>query len=322
MRFEWLCVPVVMIGTLASPGQTPKSELGSRYIYLPILVENRAGKVIYDIPSEDFLVSDNGTPRPAVLAGDLNRQPIALVLVIRTGHNPQDELQTIGGLGGLLNALASQPLDRTAIIAYDQEPRLIQDLTSNSDDLDSSVGELRPGNNGASLYDAVHLAVDVVQRAPDDTQKVILLIGGARDHGSNLSDPVPLIEEVASQNVAIYSLAFHQPRKGLTADLHALNPFSGLAMGQNAAQSLAQLTGGDFFEFKDTKTFEARMLEVASHIHNRYMLRLDTSGAKPGLHSLRVVVQIAGEHRVMAKTAYFVPDKSADAGEYSPRIIK
>lgn len=315
MRFEWLCVPVAMIVALASPGQTPNSEVHPRYIYIPALVENRAGKAIYDIPSEDFLVSDNGVPRPAVLSGELNRKPLALVLVIRTGRNPLDELRSIGGLSGLLNAIISQPQDRTAIITYDQVPHLTQDFSSSSDDIESSLGDLRPGNTGASLYDAVHFAVEVLRTAPEDAQKVILLIGGARDHSSNLSDPVTLIEEIASQNVAIYSLAFQQPRRRLTADLHSLNPFSALAMGQNAAKSLAQLTGGDFLEFKDTKSFEASLWEVASHIHSRYMLRVDTQGAEPGLHSLRVDVQISGAHRVIAKTAYFVPNESADAGQ-------
>jgi hypothetical protein len=312
MRIERLVIMAAAIGSLASSAQTPHPDLKSTVLYVPALVENRSGKVIYDLSSQDFLISDNGVARPTVVISDFNLRPIALVLVIRIGHNVQDELQSIGGLSGLLNAVVSQPLDRTAIITYDQKPHLIQEFSSSSSD--STLNELQQGNAGASLYDALHLAVTVMDREPDNEQKVILMIGGARDHGSNLSNPVPLIEEIASHNVAIYSLAFLQPRKGLTADLHALNPFSALAMGQNAAQSMAQLTGGDFFEFKNAKTFEARMLEVASHIHSRYMLRIDTKDAEPGLHSLRVDVQITGVHRVIAKTAYFVPNKSSDPG--------
>jgi VWFA-related protein len=313
---------MVAVSSVISFGQTLKSEATTHRIYVPTLVEDRAGKLIYDIPSEEFVVIDNGTARQVVLAEGMTRQPITLVLVIRTRQNSQEELQVIGGLSGLLNAVVSQPLDQTAIIAYDQDPHLIQDLTSNSNDIDSSLSGLRPGNNGASLYDAIHLAFDVVRRAPKDAQKVILLVGGSRDHGSNLSDPTSLLEDVGTQNIAIYGLAFHQPHKGISADLHTLNPFGALAMGQNAAQSLAQMTGGDFFEFKNIKTFEARMLEVASHIHNRYMLQLDTTGAAPGHHSLRVNVQIEGEHRVLARTAYFVPGKSTDTVQSSAQSSK
>jgi len=313
MRLEWLSVSAAIIGSLASTAQPSKTELRPALLYIPTLVDTRSGKVIYDIPSQDFFVSDNGTPRPSVLVNEFNLRPIALVLVIRTGHNALDELRAIGGLNGLLNAIVSQPQDRTAIITYDQEPHLVQDFTSDS--LGSVLSELHPGNAGASLFDALHLAATVIKRAPEEEQKVILMIGGARDHGSNLSDPVPLIQELASQNIAAYSLAFLPPRNGLTADLRALNPFSVLAMRQNAAQSLAQLTGGDFFEFKNAKSFEEHMLTIASHIHNRYMLRIDTSEAQPGLHSLRVQVQISGDHRVTAKTAYFIFPKSEETGQ-------
>jgi VWFA-related protein len=313
MCIKWLYLSATIICSVASFGQVPKTDAQPKVLYIPALVENRAGKVIYDIPFQDFLVVDNGTPRSIVLASDFSLKPIALILVIRTGHNAQDELRTIGGLSGLLNAVVSQPLDRTAIITYDQEPRLIQEFTSDSSD--SSLSELQSGNAGASLYDALHLAVTVMDREPDNEQKVIIMIGGARDHGSNLSDPEPLIEEIASRNVAVYGLAFLPPRRGFTAELHVLNPFSVLAMRQNAAQSLAELTGGDFYEFKNAKSFEERMLAIASHVHGRYMLRMDIDGAEPGLHSLRVQAQISGDHRVSAKTAYFVPSsKPKDSG--------
>jgi VWFA-related protein len=312
MRTRWQYLFAGIVGTVACQAQSSISNVRPDFLYIPTLVQNGGGEVIYDLSPQDFIVEDNGVSRSITLANDFHLRPIALVLVIQSGHSAADELQSVPGLSGLLDAVLSQPQDRVAIIVYDQRPRILQDFTSDTDQARASLSELQPGDGGASLFDALHLALSVMKRVPDDEQKIILTVGGARDHGSNLSNPVPLLQEIASQNLSVYCLAFTPPRRGLTGDLRMLNPFSALAMRQNAAQSVAQLTGGDFYQFRNEKSFEDRMMAVANHIHNPYMLRLETGDSKPGVHSIRVQVQVSGNHRVTAKSAYFVFNKSGD----------
>ncbi|HTF65935.1 MAG TPA: VWA domain-containing protein [Edaphobacter sp.] len=310
MRTKLRYLLVAIVGTLACGAQSPISTVRRPdFLYIPTLVQNKSGEIIYDLSPQDFVVEDNGVSRSVTLTNDFHIRPIAMVLVVQSGRNAAAELQAVPGLSGLLDAVLNQPQDRVAIIAYDRQPRLIQDFTSDTDQARATLSELRPGDDGASLFDALHLALSVMKQVPDDEQKVILTVGGRRDHGSNLSDPLPLLQEIASQNLSVYCLAF-TPRRSLTGDLHMLNPFSALAARENAAQSLAQLTGGDFYQFRNEKSFEERMMEVANHIHNRYMLRLETRGSDPGVHSVRVQVQVSGDPRVTARTAYFIFDKS------------
>jgi hypothetical protein len=152
MSTKWRYLLAAIVGTLACQAQSSISNVQRpAFLYIPTLVQNRAGEIIYDLSSHDFLVEDNGVSRRVTLANDFHLRPIALVLVIQSGHNATAELQSVPGLSGLLNAVLTQPQDRVAIIAYDQHPRVLQDFTSDTDQARASLSELQPGDSGASL---------------------------------------------------------------------------------------------------------------------------------------------------------------------------
>jgi VWFA-related protein len=59
----------------------------------------------------------------------------------------------------------------------------------------------------------------------------------------------------------------------------------------NTAESLAQLTGGEFFPFHDAKDLKAGLIALSNDIPNYYVLSFQPANPTPGLHALHVATK-------------------------------
>jgi VWFA-related protein len=77
-------------------------------------------------------------------------------------------------------------------------------------------------------------------------------------------------------------------------------------MHPNTPKSVARLTGGEFFPFKNTRSLEHDLLIVSNHIPNRYVLSFHPQSPHPGLHILGVRLKEHPDFVVRARTSYWV----------------
>jgi VWFA-related protein len=296
--------------------QTSNPSRQSQSIAVPTLVEERSGEIAFGLSAADFSVKDEGVEQRVELEPDIELRPISLLVVIQTGHTTASQLSRIARLDELLDAILTDPSDQAAVITFDGSPHLIQNFTTDSDTIAAALRPTASGNSRAVLFDALHTSVRTFQKTPAANQRIILLISGEHDHGSNASDTGSLVREISSNNVSIYSLSFSTSRSELLRSLGLRNPASmfASAMQRNAGDALAQLTGGDFYRFDSEKQFEDRVSEIANHIHNRYSLRFHPIDPQPGFHSLQVELRNAKANVVAARGGYW----SSPEGNPSP----
>lgn len=295
---------------ISSSGQAnkPPNE-GSGLVRIPVLVEAKSGGLAYDLSESDFSVKDNGVKQRAVFEQGTERKPLTLVLILQTGHGGAAELRTITRVNGLLDSAVTSPEDQVAIIGFDSRPQVLLRLTSDSGEMSTTLASITGGNSGAALFDSVHLALGLLQEAPTTNRKVIVLVSGEHDHGSNASDIGSLIRDVSASDVSLYSLCFRKGRSGLMDRLGSLNPMTMLsnAVEKNAAGALAQMSGGEFYRFDSKKEFEDRGIEIANHINNRYELSFHPSDPEPGFHNVQVEVDHSKMSVIAARTGYWIP---------------
>jgi VWFA-related protein len=314
-------MPALILVTYAGicfPAQAGHPSNGlSGVVTVPVLVETKSGELAYDLSESDFSIRDNGVKQRITLDGVLERMPLSLVLVIQTGHVGAAQLETTTHVNGLLDTALSGPDDQVAVIGFDSRPRVLQQFTSDSGDISSGLASITSGGSGAALFDSVHLALGLLQAVSKSNRKMIVLVSGEHDHGSNASDAGSLIHDVSASDVSIYSLCFRAGRKGLMDELGSLNPVAMLsnAVQKNAAEALAQMTGGEFYRFDSKKEFEDRGIQVANHINNRYELSFHASDPEPGFHRLQVEVNYPKMNVIAARTGYWVPDPRRPDGQ-------
>jgi VWFA-related protein len=311
----------VICFALQASGQTATLVASKRMVPVPTLVEGKSGEIAYDLSATDFSVKDNGVEQQVKLASDSAPPPRSVLLVVQTGRNASAQLAKIEHLDNLLDSILTSPRDQVAVLTFDSRPHVIHDFTVSSDAISHSLASIRPGDAGAALFDALHVAVMMFDKAPVENRRIILLISGEHDHGSIASGAASLIQSISLADVSVYGLTFTAPRKELLVKVWSMNPLAmtSNAMQRNAAEALAQLTGGDFYHFDSERSFEDRVGEMANHIHNSYFLTFQPHDPAPGFHSLQVSVLRSKTDVVAARSGYWFSAKENPARESKPQ---
>jgi VWFA-related protein len=75
---------------------------------------------------------------------------------------------------------------------------------------------------------------------------------------------------------------------------------------RNVPESVAQLTGGEYFAFQDATALTRHLITISSDVPNYYVLSFRPQSPHPGLHALEVSLKGKPELRLRARKAYWV----------------
>lgn len=84
------------------------------------------------------------------------------------------------------------------------------------------------------------------------------------------------------------------------------------SMRKNAAETVAQLTGGEYYGFKDRRSLQKGMLTVSNHVPNRYVLSFHPETPHPGMHTLKLKLNNYPKLDITARKNYWAEDGTAD----------
>jgi VWFA-related protein len=78
------------------------------------------------------------------------------------------------------------------------------------------------------------------------------------------------------------------------------------ALRTNTAQSIAQLTGGEFLHFHDAKDLKAGLIEVSNDVPNYYVLSFRPTSLAPGLHALHLQIKDRPQLALKSRSEYWI----------------
>ena len=78
------------------------------------------------------------------------------------------------------------------------------------------------------------------------------------------------------------------------------------ALKKNVPETVAHLTGGEYYSFSNQKNLEKGLQELANHIPNRYMLSFNPKDPHPGFHAVVLQLKDRPSLKVAARTSYWV----------------
>jgi VWFA-related protein len=79
---------------------------------------------------------------------------------------------------------------------------------------------------------------------------------------------------------------------------------------RNVPESVAQLTGGEYFPFKDATTLRRHLIPISNDVPNYYVLSFSPQSPTPGLHALELSVKDRPELQLRARNAYWIDDEA------------
>jgi VWFA-related protein len=202
--------------TAPQPSDPPQVKLTvrSNLVMVPVFVTGGDGNVIFGLNAEDFTLTDNGVPQSISIEDDTDAQPLALAIVVETGGAGARHLEDYRALDSIMDALIGNVEHSVSIIAFDSAPHTIQPFTPITDQASRQLANLKEGDGGAAILDAVAFAVDQLRTQPASYRRAILLLSETIDQGSEttLDDAVHLMSDT---NTAIYSFAFSSTRSAV-----------------------------------------------------------------------------------------------------------
>ncbi|MCU1249693.1 MAG: VWFA-related protein [Edaphobacter sp.] len=376
--------------TQSVASKTPQVSLlstRSTLVLAPALVRNKAGDLVFTLAANDFVLTDDGIPQKLTLEQDTGGEPLALVVVIEIGGAGAREFNKFSSiappLGPMLASIVGNVPHKVAVVAFDSQPTLLQDFTSNLDSAADTIASLTPGctrqhhldncasplalhnlglgDNGAAILDSLGFSVDLLRNQPPEYRRAILLISETLDRGSHLKLEDAL-RAISDTNTVIYSIGFSTGKSeaahyaarelptqpgGLWMENHHPNPPTGcmgkdpdpdpdathnkaiqaydcltqlvppLALAKMAAiaatdglkrnvpETVAHLSGGEYFKLTDAKTLERNLATISNHIPNRYILSFQPQSPHAGLHVINLSLPNYSKLAITARTSYW-----------------
>jgi VWFA-related protein len=307
----------------------PTIESSTNLVLVPTLVRSPSGDLIDTLQAGDFRLTDNGVEQNISMEA-LERQPLAVVVLLQTGGAGSRQFGNYAKLGTMLDYMMGSSAHRVAVLPFDSQPEEATGFTAQIDSLKDALSHPKPGDGGAAVLDAVSAGIDLLREQPARRRRILILFSQPQDDGSSVRVE-DVVRQLGENNVTLYSVTF-SPEKTWLKDqftkerhenkLYQISPDQPLllhtfdlgtplgvaikALRTNAASEVASLSGGESVEFGDQRDLERQLAVLANHIPNRYMLSFRPSSDQAGFHVLQVQVAGHPELQIAARSSYWL----------------
>jgi len=219
-----LALTLITASAHAQQPSTPSITVSTTLVEVPAMVKTKDGQPVFTLTASDFTLADNGTPQLLSLVPDTDSEPLALAIVVETGGAGANHLADYYDLGAILDALIGNVERRVAVIGFDSTPHLLLSFTPDVDQAARQLDNLRPGDQGASILDAIAFAVAKLRTAPPNYRRAILLLSETIDQGSmtTLDEALRLISDT---NTIMYSFGFSSTRSAVSHEASKFNQY-------------------------------------------------------------------------------------------------
>lgn len=312
----------VCLITLLGAQDNPTIKTTVRLVSVPTSVTDSKGRPIYGLTESDFLVTDNGHPRSVhVTPSEESLSPIALAVVVQTSGVTSAAIAKIEKVGAMIPEAVAGANAQVAVVTYDDHVRLVQNFTSDSDELADAFRAIKTNDTPqARMVDAVSLAIQLLQMRKDTQRASILVIGESRDRGSE-SDLHDVLDRAQRAGITVYGInysAYWTPFTAKPGDYQPANNGGGdWILGsitetarmarKNTIDTLVLATGGRRFGFLTQSKLENDLIGLGKDMHSRYLLTFTPDpNASPGFHEIAVSIKQKPEVTIHATPGYWL----------------
>jgi hypothetical protein len=186
--------------------------------------------------------------------------------------------------------LVSETLDRGSHVTLEQAVRAVSDTDTTIYSIGFSTGKSEAGHYGSRqlpIYPEGGLFFENPYPNPP--------------HGCMGKDPDP--DATQNKLVQAYDCLTELVPPLALAKMAAIVATD--ALRRNVPETVAHLTGGEYFKLGDARSLERDLETIANHLPNRYVLSFQPQSPHPGLHLISVRVPEYDHVEVLARSSYW-----------------
>ena len=180
--------------------------------------------------------------------------------------------------------LVSETLDRGSKMKLEDAVRALNDANTTIYSIGFSTGKSEAAHYGYRELPGSH-------RYPNPP------------HGCMGKDPIPDPDATQNEAVQAYDCLTQLAPPLALAKMAAIVVVDGLR--RNVPETVAWLSGGEYFKLTDARSLERNMATIANHMPNRYLLSFHPQSPHPGLHVLTLKLPNYEGLKVTARTSYW-----------------
>jgi VWFA-related protein len=318
--------------------QAPEGTIRVRValVSAPVVVVDAKGEPVLDLQQKDFHVLDDGVDQ-TIESFDLGGEKLSAVLVFETSSRIAPLLPAVQKSAIVFTQTVVGPSGEAAVLSYDDSVNHLLPFSTDNDKIEKTIANLKPGNSGARLYDALSTAVGLLRDRPIGQRRAIVVVGEASDNGSE-EKLGRVLREAQLSNIVIYGVGLSTTAAGLRAPPSQTSPFPGTVQTPTSQQQYggnidllglaewavrnatavvkdrplelaATATGGTYQSaFRDSK-IENAVDAIGGELNSQYMLSYRPTGSDaPGYHQIKVTVNRPGV-KVRTRPGYYLEAK-------------
>jgi VWFA-related protein len=274
-----VCAAVSLLAQEPTPPQ-PTFRTGTSMVPVLTTVTDREGRLLPNLQRDQFAVFDDGKPQEITFFQN-ETQPFTVVVMLDFSASMTANLD-------LLKAATEQflirmlPDDRGQVGAFSDKIEFSGDFTGDRDALIASLDDLQFGNP-TRLWDAIDASIDRLEGI--EGRKIVLAFTDGDDTASE-RDRGDVLDKAREQEVMIYAI-------GLSSDY-----FDGISRRRTrpdrGLRSLADETGGGYFELRRTDDLAPTFTRVSQELHSLYLIGFSPEVLDGREHELEVRVAVRG----------------------------
>jgi VWFA-related protein len=204
--------------------------------------------------------------------------------------------------------LVSETLDRGSHLKLDEALRAISDSNTAIYSIGFSTGK----------SEAAHYAARELPTQPSEPGGSWLSLANHTPnppHGCMGTDPDADPDATHNKAVQAYDCLTQLAPPLALAKMAAIAATDGLR--RNIPETVARLTGGEYFKLTDAKSLERSLATISNHMPNRYVLSFQPQSAHPGLHIIGLHLQNYSNLGVTARSSYWADSEAVPPNQPS-----
>lgn len=291
-------------------------KIGTQLVNVPFNITDKTNRYINDLKKEDLEVLEDNKPQEIFSFERQTDLAITIAMLIDISGSEAYTLPMEKAAGARFFQRVLRPRkDLGAVITFEGEAELVQNLTSDPAKLERALDEVRisvasasvtaggtPPINGGSragstaIWDAVYsVSNDLLKR--EAGRRVIILITDGEDTSSALKMR-DAIERTWRNEVIVYSIGIGDPAYGVNSGV---------------LKKITQETGGRAFFPRSEADLDKAFAQIDEDLRSQYMLAYTpVNGAKDGsFRTIQLRVKNQKELTVRHRRGYFAPGGKA-----------
>jgi VWFA-related protein len=260
-------------------------------------VTDRKGRFVTDLTKNDFDVIESKKAQAIQEFTAESDLPLRLGILVDTSNSIRDRFRfEQEAASEFIKSVIHSNQDKGMVVRFDTSAELVSDLTTDTDKLERSIRDLRPGG-GTALYDALFYACrdKLSQDQPKHKfRRAVVIVSDGDDNQSHYTRDQAL-EMAQKADVVVYSISTNITRAETDGD--------------KVLKYFAQETGGTaFFPFK-VEDLEQSFENIANELRHQYNIAYRPEPLKTdGLfHTVEVRVKGRKELQVHVRKGYYAP---------------